>query len=135
MIEFKNGEYIRREFLDIVEYEEINEDWWDYPLLEDCFILNINKNKDSITYFKIYFLEIEYVPRKEDTENEFWELFWDSELTLIFPCECDGIEYMKKNTGLFAKEFNEFAKLLLKYYETAIIYEQGYEYIIENNKF
>ena len=112
MLIFKKGEYLGGELLDVIQIESIDceETWWNYPILEDCFILCVNKNKIETTFFNVNQLGIKYIPRKEDIEDAFWGLFWDSEVTLVFDFKESGIDCINNYVGHCVSEIRTLGK-------------------------
>jgi len=115
MITYKNNEFLGGDLMDIIvfDFDDNNDNFWDYALRENCFILHVPKDKSKIRLFHIQSIGIEFMPEKEETDDEFWELFWDSNLTVVFANKAQALIYMKNYVGLWVKEIRSFEKQIM----------------------
>lgn len=102
MIEFKNGEFKGGETKGIVDYDFNDfskDDLWRNPINENCWIFVIPNDDSKIGLFNAIESGIDFVPSKADISNEDYELFWCSELTMLFNSQEQALEFMRVYQG------------------------------------
>ena len=96
MIVFKNGKYIGGMWENIINtgdgpFMSCN---WDYMLKENCWVLEIPKDSDEIKLHNPHQIDLFFIPKETDVDNDSYNIFWNSNETYvflnimeIFPCQ------------------------------------------------
>jgi len=91
---------------------------------EECWMLMIPKDRDKIQLLNAYDNTDGFVPI--DANDEFYDMFWNTEMTFLFASEKSAITFMKSYDGPLSFEINEYYECVLEqiiYRETISRYE------------
>jgi hypothetical protein len=115
MIKFEKGEFIGGDLMDVIhiDIDDDMDNLFDYQLNEECFILCVQDNGVKTVYFSVNHFGVDYIPRKEDVKNEFWDMFWDSDVTIVFGLKVFGLKEMQNYVGHCVEEVRTLAKEIL----------------------
>ena len=117
MITIENGEILVGDTLGIFEYEFDNllkDDLWGNPLTEDCWIFTIPSDDSKIGLFNAQDENIDFLPTEFDENSKHYDIFWNSELTVLFNCHDEALDYMRNYQGSFVDIIRGFYLLYIK---------------------
>jgi hypothetical protein len=103
MIEFKKGEFIGGKLFGYRE-AELNtptdeNDLWYNPISDECWIFTIESENNGVGLFSVVDYQIEFIPSITETDAEHYDLFWKSELTLVFNTKETALDFIRNYEG------------------------------------
>jgi hypothetical protein len=111
MLIFKKGEFVAGNLTGIVhfDFDEVTSDnWWDYQLSEECWILQIPKDMKEIQIYNAFQNGNHFIPRISEIESEFHDIFWNSNETFVFKSFEQALWFTSVYEGDFKTEVREF---------------------------
>ena len=125
MIKIKKGGIQICEIYDIIGFDFDNDEitwdtWYDYPLQEEVCILEIPEDSTKLKLHEVHEENLHFIPRISDSDDEFYDVFWNSNETYVFECYQYAISFMENYEGNFKSEINELFKDKI---ESELVYE------------
>jgi len=117
MIEFKKGEFIMGELTDIVhfDFDEVTGDnWWDYHLSEECWILEIPKDLTKLDVYNVGKRDIHFIPRISEIDDKFYEIFWNSNETYVFRCFDEALNFISNYDGYYEGDVEDLHEKIME---------------------
>jgi|GEM_PF-3348595 len=127
MIVIEKGKLTKNEHQGIINYnldEVTTENIKGASFTEECWILMIPKDKGKIQLLNAHDNTDGFVPI--NTNDEYYDMFWNTEMTFLFVSEKSAITFMKNHNGPLSSEINEYYDCVMEqiiYRETISRYE------------
>ena len=69
------------------------------PLADDCWILTVANLRDEAVLVTADEVDFDFVPTEQDRAYENYDMFWDTELTILFRSYDEAIDYLSNYEG------------------------------------
>ncbi|GAB5566115.1 MAG: hypothetical protein Wins2KO_31780 [Winogradskyella sp.] len=102
MIIFKRGERSGIDTTGIVvpDFDEFSrDDLYLNPLADDCWILTVPNSRLEALLINAEEADFDFVPNEQDMAYSNYDMFWDSELTILFPSYQEALDYLVSYEG------------------------------------
>lgn len=116
MIKFEKGEFFSGDTAGIVvpDFDEHSgDDLFLNPLDKDCWILILSNFEGEGRLVSAYNIDYEFVPDKHEIGHEYYNMFWESGLTVLFSSYEDALSFIRDYSGPYDEQVEELYDNLL----------------------
>lgn len=105
------------ELTDIVhfDYDEVTSDnWWDCHLSEECWILEIPKDLTKLDVYNVGKSDIQFIPRISEIDDQFYEIFWNSNETYVFGSFDEALDFISNYEGYYEGDVEDLHERIME---------------------
>jgi len=117
MIIIRNGNLVSRVNTNITQIDldaKENDVWKNSELTDECWMFMIPTDISNMCLFNAKSNGVEYFVPYGESKYEDYEMFWETELTVLFASEEEAIDYMKNYEGPLAHHIKEYHTCVLE---------------------
>ena len=122
MIQFKRGNFNNGDTTGIVVpdfNEHSGDDLFLNPLTDDCWILTISGFRDEVELISGLNADFDFVPTEQDRAYDNYDMFWASELTIIFSSYDRALKFIRDYQGPYLEQLSQLYENLLNPFSDA----------------